>query len=257
VTDTVVADVVAFDALGGSEVHVWNIDLARSTSDIGVLWAVLGSDETARAARFRFERDRVRFVVAHAATRQILGAYLGAAPAALRFDTGDHGKPRLASPWAESGLRFNLSHSYDVALCGVTRGRELGVDVERVRALEDLDGLATRVFSPRELKALGQLTGVARTSGFFNGWTRKEAFIKALGTGLSHPLERFDVSLTPGAPARLERVEGSEEQAHQWTLLDVGLDAECAAAIVVHGRDVRLLERAWPRDLPANCGEHQ
>jgi len=131
----------------------------------------------------------------------------------------------------------------------VTWGREVGVDVERVRPLDDLETLAERVFSRRERETLQRLTGPQRLNGFFNAWTRKEAFIKALGEGLSHPLDRFDVSLAPTAPPRLERIDGDPMRAARWWLSAVAVDAVHAAALVVEGRDVTLLGRRWPQDL--------
>jgi len=193
------------EVIGDDEVHVWRIALDRGDGDS--LRARLSSDELARAARFHFERDRTRFLVARAALREILAHYLGASPAEIAFVYGDHGKPALAPPHGD--LRFNLSHSHGLALCAVTRGREVGVDVERIRELDDLEDLARSVFSARELAALHRLPEPGLLAGFFTGWTRKEAFIKALGEGLSHPLKRFDVSLEPGRPARLERIDGN------------------------------------------------
>jgi 4'-phosphopantetheinyl transferase len=231
-------------ALGEDEVHVWRIALDCGGGDS--LRSRLSSDELARAARFHFERDRTRFSVARAALREILAHYLGTGPAEIAFVYGDHGKPALA-PYGD--LHFNLSHSHDLALCAVTRGREVGVDVERIRELDDLEGIATATFSQRERETLAQLAGPERLAGFFNAWTRKEAFVKALGEGLSHPLDRFDVSLAPTARPRLERIDGDSTRAARWSLAAVVIDAAHAAAVVVEGRGLTLVARRWPEDL--------
>ena len=186
-------------------------------------------------------------MVAHATLRHILAGYLGVAPADLVFVTSGHGKPSLTP----SALRFNLSHSHGIGLCAVTLGREVGVDVEGIRPLDDLEDLAERVFSARERAALHSLAGTERVSGFFTAWARKEAFIKALGEGLSHPLDRFDVTLTPGAPARVERVDGDALAAARWSLFPVTIDPGYAAAVAVEARGLTLVQRRWPEDLAA------
>lgn len=237
-------------ALAADTVHVWRLDLEPEAAARSGLWAVLDADEAARAAAFVFERDRDRFVAAHALLRQILGAYLGAPAADLGFVHGPHGKPALASPWSASDLRFNLSHSQAVGLCAVTRGHDLGVDVEGIRELDDLEALAERVCSARERAALDRLSGPARRSAFFHVWARKEAFVKALGEGLSYPIERVDVALAPTVPARLEgRARDARGEGHWW-VLDVPVDTGYAAALVVGGRRVTLSVRRWPDDAP-------
>ena len=232
------------------EVHVWRIGLDAGCDHRH--WAMLSPDEVTRASRFRFERDRIRFVVAHAALRQILANYLGATPAQLTFVYGQHGKPALDYPWSRHGVRFNLSHSHGLGLCAVTRAYEIGVDVERIRPLDNLEDLARRVFSARELDALRRIPESGRVVGFFNAWTRKEAFIKALGEGFSHPLRGFDVSLEPDLPARLERVDGDPALAARWTLAAVEVDGDHAAAVVVEAPapQLELVRRRWPQDLP-------
>ena len=152
--------------------------------------ALLSVEERARAGRFVFEDDRRRYTVARAQLRRLLGERLGERPEAVGLTYGAHGKPALAPRHAGSGLRFNVSHCGDVAVHAFTRGREIGVDVEAVRALPDADQIAARFFSPRENQAYQALPSGDRAVGFFNCWTRKEAYIKALGEGLAHPLQR-------------------------------------------------------------------
>jgi len=180
--------------------------------------ALLTDAERQKAARKIFEHDRRRFIVARARLRQVLGKRLGVRPEAVELEYGEHGKPALAQPFAASGLRFNVSHCDDVAAYAISRGREIGVDVETVREMPDADEIAARFFSRDENEQYQALAPGDRPLGFFNCWTRKEAFIKALGDGLSYPLNRFDVSLAPDAPARILRVETTAADDCGWTL---------------------------------------
>lgn len=186
--------------------------------DAGPLTGLLSADERSRAGRFAFERDRRRYVAARGRLRQLLGERLGVAPESLQFVYNPHGKPALARRPGQRDLRFNVAHCGEVAAYAFAGGREVGVDVEAVRELPDADDIAMRFFSRRERAAYMRLPAQERPQGFFNCWTRKEAFIKALGEGLSHPLEAFDVSLAPGKPARLLRVGRVRASRCGWTL---------------------------------------
>jgi 4'-phosphopantetheinyl transferase len=162
--------------------------------DAGPLVRFLSADERGRAGRFAFERDRRRYIVARAWLRQLLGERLGVAPESLRFVYQPHGKPALARCRGRRDLRFNVSHCGEVAAYAFVESREVGVDLEQVRELPDADDIAKRFFSPGERAAYLCLPQRERPRGFFHCWTRKEALVKALGAGLSHPLEAFDVS---------------------------------------------------------------
>jgi 4'-phosphopantetheinyl transferase len=151
----------------------------------------------------------------------------------VEFAYGAHGKPRLSSRFDRADLRFNVSHAAGLAVFAFARGRELGVDVEAVRELPDADQIAARFFSGHEREAYRALDVRDRPLGFFNCWTRKEAFIKALGDGLHYPLERFDVSLVPGQPARILRVGTVPGKRSGWILHDLTLAPGFAAAVVV------------------------
>jgi 4'-phosphopantetheinyl transferase len=212
-------------------------------SDIRELLDLLDDGERARASRFVFERDRRRFAVGRARLRQLLASRLDIAPAEVELVHGAHGKPALSRRFADSGLRFNVSHSGDVVVYAFSRDREIGVDVEAVRALRDGDALAARVFSPREYEAYRALAPVDRPLGFFNGWTRKEAFIKALGEGLSLALDCFDVSLAPGEEATLLRVDRTHGDACGWQLYSFVPLSGYVGAVV--------LERPKPQSGPA------
>jgi 4'-phosphopantetheinyl transferase len=208
-----VDDVMADPAV---EVVVTRLDVVP---DIVLASAALLSDaERQRASRFAFDRERRRFVVARARLRQLLGARLHVRPDAVELVYGKRGKPALAGRFADSGLRFNLSHCDDVALYAFSHGREIGVDIEAVRMVPDADVIAARMFSRGENEVYRTLDPRDKPLGFFNCWTRKEAFIKALGDGLYYPLDRFDVSLAPDEPARILRVESTTGDQCGWTL---------------------------------------
>jgi len=202
----------------GSEIVVARLDADRDA--VCRESALLSGAERQRASRFVRERDRERFILGRATLRRLLGARLRIPASAVEVVIGPHGKPALGPRLRRSGLRFNLSHCADVAAFGFAWGREIGVDVEAVRAIPDADSIAQQFFSRREIEAYFALSAVHRPLGFFNCWTRKEAFVKAVGDGLGFGLHRFDVSLDPGAPARLLRVDGDAGEQCGWVLRD-------------------------------------
>ncbi|HEY1607308.1 MAG TPA: 4'-phosphopantetheinyl transferase superfamily protein [Allosphingosinicella sp.] len=178
--------------------RLFSTDVDRAT--LGSLRALLDPEERSRAARLRFERDRHRFIARRGRLRLLLAGALGCAPAKIRYATGRFGKPRLEGA---GDLRFNLSHSDGLALCAIGRGVEIGCDIERRRS--DLADAATaeRFFAAGERRVLRSLPRERQVQGFFDCWTRKEAYVKALGDGLSCPLDSFEVSLEPGGTTRL------------------------------------------------------
>ncbi|MCA9970356.1 MAG: 4'-phosphopantetheinyl transferase superfamily protein [Anaerolineales bacterium] len=222
--------------LGETAVHLWRVPLAQPPEVVARLHALLAPDEQARAARFHFERHRRQFAVARGALRTLLGGYLGVAETAVAFTYTTHGKPEL--PGAD--LCFNVSHSGELALMAFARRRMLGVDVEAVRELQDAAGIAERFFAPSEVAVFRQVAPAWQPQAFFNCWTRKEAFIKAIGEGLSHPLDRFEVTLRPGEPARLLTVDGSAAEAARWRL---------AAVDPAPGYIGALIARDWEGEL--------
>lgn len=218
----------ASPSLLADEVHVWRLDLERPAESFVEL---LQPDEVARANRFYFEKDRKHFVVARAFLRLLLGWYLNTDPKRLQFAYGAWGKPSLNGQFRESRLRFNMSHSHGVALYGITERREIGVDVEQVRADFASDDIARHFFSPLEVGVLCALPEDDRVAAFFRCWTRKEAYIKATGRGMSQALDGFDVTLGSGNDVALLRTEdGSHER---WRLLDVAVGAGYAGALAV------------------------
>lgn len=228
------------------EVHVWRASLEADSAKVQRLEHLLSSDERERADRFHFPRDRAAFVVARGTLRHLLGRYLDADPEQLRFSYTSYGKPSLHAPGGSAALRFNLSHSGGLVLYAVSHGRELGIDVETIRTQVVEEPLAERFFAPGEVAALRSLPAGQQPEAFFACWTRKEAYIKAKGEGLSMPLESFEVSLLPGEPAALRRTEGDPDEAGRWSLVTLEMEPGYAAALAVQGHDWRL--RCWEWD---------
>lgn len=181
---------------------MWHATLDREEKTIGQLESTLSLEEKARAGRFHFVNDKNRFVVARGLLRALLGGYLQQAPASVEFSYGQHGKPALSGGNGSSGLCLNVSHSSGLAVYAIAKGRNLGIDVERIRPDSAGDDIAQRYFSAREVSDLRTLPPEARVEGFFNCWTRKEAYLKATGMGLQIPLDSFAVSLLPGQAAQ-------------------------------------------------------
>lgn len=225
------------------DVHVWRIALEVSDPLLARLRETLADDERRRAERFHFEKDRRYFTAARGAMRILLADYVARRPQEVRFAYGNYGKPRLAD---EADLRFNLTHSHGLALLAVTRGRDLGVDVEHLRDVAGDGGpLAERFFSPREAAVLRSLPPEQRREAFFHCWTRKEAYIKANGKGLSLPLDQFDVSLRPGDPAMLLATRHGPDDVRRWSMQSL-LPAEgYVGALAVEGHLWRLWCGDW------------
>lgn len=229
-----------------ADVHVWCVFLNRTAAGLEALLPTLSPEERARANRFYFIRDKNRFIAGHGTLRAILGRYLNVAPAKLAFTLGRQGKPELAATFAASRLHFNLSHSGDIALCAVAYDRVIGVDVEQIRTVVDATQIAKRFFSPWENEAFAAVPDAQKSQAFFNCWTRKEAYIKAIGEGLSCPLDAFDVSLAPGEPARILRIRGSETVAARWTLYPLLPAAGYVGAVAIKGGNNQLSCWQWP-----------
>lgn len=231
------------------EVHVWVADLDAPASALAAYRSLLAADERARAERLRFEHLRVRFVTGRAILRQLLGHYLQLAPEQLRFQYGSYGKPELAASTsaisAAPPFVFNLAHSHNLAVYALARASRIGVDVEQMRAVHERDEIVERFFSPHERRTMAALPAAQRDEAFFLCWTRKEAYLKALGDGLTHPLDQFSVSLTPGQPAALLEVAGEKDAGAAWTLLPFTPVPQFQAAVAVEGRGWALHRRPW------------
>src|SRR5690606_18866169 len=208
------------------------------------LAATLSADEQDRAARFRFDRDRDVYRAVRGALRTLAAAYLGRHPAELAFGYADKGKPYLTAP-PRAPPCFNVSHTRELALLAFARDRAVGVDVERQHVVDDLRGLARTSFSPHEYAAFCALPPDAQPAAFFACWSRKEAFIKATGEGVSQ-LADFDVSIRADEPARLLRAPGPPPGHARWSILDLPAIPGYAAALVVAGDGVRIDCWDWP-----------
>jgi 4'-phosphopantetheinyl transferase len=230
-------------ALPEDEVHLWRADLEVIGGGESRWQKLLSADELARASRFHFPRDRQRFVAARALLRMILAAYLATDAAALSFLYSKKEKPSLGADYLHSGVMFNISHSGGIALLAFTHRREIGVDVEQIRRDSDLEAIARRFFSPHEQKQLADLPAEEKVDAFFRCWTRKEAYIKATGDGLSLPLSQFDVSLAAGETNALLATRPDESEAARWRLQEVPAGPDCVAALCVGGRDWKL--KGW------------
>ena len=223
------------------EVHVWRATLAWPDAAARRLEQCLSADERDKMQRFRFEKDRRRYLIGRGGLRTLLGRYLDLAPQDLRFETAAAGKPHLTS--GQRRLQFNLAHSGEFVLIAIAEGRTVGIDVEEIRDDFDAGELAAHFFSPSEQRDLEMLTGRARIEAFFECWTRKEAYVKARGEGLSLPLEQFDVSLRPGEPARLIATRPDPAEARRWQLSGLDIADGYKAALAVEGQGWTL--RLW------------
>lgn len=235
-----------FPELSYGKVHVWRTSTDQSQPSVRSLYGILGPDECQRADRFYFEKHRRRFTVARGVLRRLLGEYLGVSSEAVAFEYSEYGKPSLPNTINPTDIRFNVSHSNESALFAFTRQRDVGVDVEHVRSDIDVEALAQNSFSPREVDALLRLPAARRREAFFNCWTRKEAFIKAHGEGLSLGLDRFDVTLAPGEPAALLRFEVDPAEVPLWEMCILDAEDGYKAALAVEGHDWELLCWEYP-----------
>src|SRR5262245_18720776 len=199
-------------------VHIWRLSLDRPQTEIDHDSRLLSTDKAARAARFVFSEHRNRYIACRASLRRLLGEYLGASPDDLTFQYNDFGKPEISKPFDARPLRFNVSHCDHWALVSLTLEQRIGIDLERLRQIDDLDDIAKDYFTELEFKTMLSVPAGCRTEAFFNCWTRKEAFIKAWGDGISHPLSDLDVTLLPQTPARLLRIGGQPTSAADWSL---------------------------------------
>jgi 4'-phosphopantetheinyl transferase len=213
-----------FPKLQAEELHVWK---AQYRGGIKFQEDILTKDERLRLRGFHFENDRRMFLFAHGQLRHILGNYLGLTPKQVRFCYTQFGKPYIPFMDDNRKIEFNLSHSGDIVLIAVTNNIPVGVDVEEIRPITDVDLVASRYFSLGEQLDLHSLSGPEKLEAFYKCWTRKESLIKAYGVGLSMPLDSFQVSLLPGEPVRLLR---SPDQ-QSWTLLDINLVPGYAGAV--------------------------
>jgi len=228
------------------EIHFWRTNLDLPIMGFQELFQRLSIDERMRAERFHFEKDGKQYVVGVGILREILGSYVGIEPSELRFCHGKYGKPRLSDVFGNETVYFNMSYSEGLALYGFSRDCEIGVDIEFVRDFPEMDKIAERFFSRKENEVFLSLPESKKKEAFFNCWTRKEAFVKAIGDGLYQPLDNFDVALIPGVPARLLRTEGDSKTASRWFIQDLKPAPGFIAAFAVEEYGCQPHFWQWP-----------
>jgi 4'-phosphopantetheinyl transferase len=223
-------------------IDIWRVCLLHGDQSEQDLCGILTLDELARASRFHFEEDRLQYIRGRAILRTLLGRYLETPPAEIRFRYENHGKPEIALPSTRRDLRFNFSDSGGLALIAVGSGSALGVDIERVRPLPDFLDIAMRFFSAREVQAILALSENKRQEAFFACWTRKEAYLKATGIGLLHPLSDFSVAVDPDGAAEVCEVKGNKDIASHWFLTDVLPGEGFRGALACEGGRCRIAQ---------------
>jgi 4'-phosphopantetheinyl transferase len=235
-------------ALSRGVIHVWSACLAQPPSVFASVLPTLSPDERDRAARYQFEEDRTRFILARGLLRSILAGYLEMPPARIEFSYGASGKPSLSRRLPTRTLTFNVSHSGDQALYAVGVGRALGIDVERVRALPHADDVVHTICSLRERSAIERAPAPARDEMFFAYWTCKEAYTKARGDGIVHPLPGIEIDLDVEGHSQFARVDGSEREAAHWRVERLSPAPGYVGALVAEGFDwVHAEMNAFPR----------
>ena len=223
------------------EIHVWRALGDADPKTVASLERILSDEERKRAGRFRFDKDRIRYTLSYGMLRRILGAYLKTPPETIRLAPTEHGKPVLDPAFHSLDLQFNLSHTKGVSLFAVASGLAVGIDVERTDrgARSDIE-VAERYFTEEEARTLRSLPEHEQRLAFFRCWTRKEAFVKSLGRGLPFGLDRFEVSLAPGAPAALLKTLWDPNEADLWSVVEILPGPGFIGALAVRSRDIRI-----------------
>src|ERR1022692_291478 len=231
-------------AFPANRVDIWKLHLDHAVTEKPCA-NVLSADEQARASRFHFEKDQIHFARCRSALRNLLAAYLTMPPDMIQFEYQASGKPQLAAKQNPNALQFNVSHSGGVALIAIGSEHRLGVDIEKIRRDVDTEALAERFFSIRERDGLRAFPQDLRVRGFFACWTRKEAFLKATGTGLSFPLADFSVTTHPDRDPKLEELEGNFDAGKPWLLKDLGVGDAHHATVAIDHPQARLETYSW------------
>lgn len=237
--------------LRDNEIHVWRLNLEIPEHRVNALLGFLDEDEVLRAYRFRRKVHTRRFIAAHGQLRAMLSRYLRVEPDRVRFRQNRWGKPVLAPEVHEAAPQFSFSRSNQAALCAVSQDRIVGVDIEHIRPLDQHEQIAERYFSPAEIEALASTPTATRNRAFFSIWTRKEAYVKALGLGLSIPLKEFDVSSGPTVDTISPGTDSSSHHSTRLLLHELELEPEYVGAVAVEGVTAVIRCWEWPNDQPA------
>lgn len=237
---------MAADPLATGEVQVWRVYWPHWVAQLPKYVAVLSADESARAERFRQVRDRHRYILGRSLLRHILSRYTAIPPAELQFFYGDKGKPHLAASQSSTPLAFNLSHSEDWILYAVAQ-HPVGIDLEAIRPIPQLDSILQRFFAPSEQQMLSRLPPAEKELAFFRCWTAKEAFLKAIGLGLGYGLESVAIALTPQGTPQFQHLP-APNQHEAWSLHAIDVAPGYAAALAVAAATITVQNRTWPPD---------
>jgi 4'-phosphopantetheinyl transferase len=240
-------------SLAADEIHVWTASIDIASPGLAELESTLVEEERARAARFRFDLHRNRFIAGRGFLRTILGRYLAIAPAELEFSYGPNGKPSLSPAYVAAPLPFNLAHSEGLALLAITRLGQIGADVELVKRIDDAQELVSRFFSARENALFQKLSTDQQPQAFFNLWTRKEAWLKATGEGIGHSLNRVEVSFLPGEPARLLALPDGHAKGDRWSLISLDPGPPFVAAVATTIQDPKLKCWRWTNPVTSQA----
>ena len=236
--------------LPDSDLHIWCASLNVSLQDLSHYFSLLSQDEISRAERFYFERDRNHFIAGRGLLRYFLGSYLDLEPARIEFDYGAHGKPAVKSELDKNILEFNLSHSKDLALYAFNWNRRVGIDVEYMIAMADINDFAEKFFTPRESEYIDSLSGKQKDYAFFKTWTCKEAFFKANGSGLTVPINQVEIFLDTNGAAALTSIGNDKEQNSHWRLELLNPIPGYQAALAIEGTEGQIVFRKL-NDRPA------
>lgn len=232
--------------MGGSKLkaHIWEIDLNPGGGRLHRWAGFLSPTENERAGQLRIPQSRRQFTAGRGCLREILGQYLNIDPAEIRFSYNPNGKPYLADP-NQAWLKFNLAHSEDRALCIVAQDQEVGIDIEHIHAVQNMSRLVKQFFSPAENQAFHALPENQRQEAFFTTWTCKEAYIKARGLSSANSLRKFDISLTPNAPAKVLADRQHPLDFDKWSLQIINTWDQYKAAFAIKGNSEGIQKQLW------------
>jgi len=229
--------------LQNHEVHLWLVSYRELYLQSADMAEIISGVEKRRSERYRFLKDQQNYIFRHGVLRILIARYMSIEPGDVRFRVGDYGKPHLDGMNKEHSFEFNISHSGDMLLLGFARGHRIGVDIEFNKPIEDMDAIIKTNFSHNEKLEFDSLPADKRLEAFYRGWTQKEAFVKALGDGLSRDLDQFDVSMTPGEPAALKRTAWDGVEATRWTLETIQTVSGYSASVAMEGTGLKFIRR--------------
>ncbi|MBK8552594.1 MAG: 4'-phosphopantetheinyl transferase superfamily protein [Ignavibacteria bacterium] len=228
-----------------NEVHIYHHSIDTPSGGISNFEKLLSEDELKRANRFRFEKDRNHFITGRGLLRIILSRYLDVSPAGINFSYQEKGKPYLKN----NSLKFNLAHSGGKAVYALTMNNEVGVDLEVMKDLPDALDIASRFFSESEVQEFQSVSEENVKTAFYNCWTRKEAFIKAIGEGLSHPLSDFSVTLKPGDEPKFLWMKNRPDEIYEWSLINIDADDNFVSSLAMKASDIRIVYKELNQEV--------